>query len=349
MRFRIILIWGWLVILLALLSCSEDKPTAPGETGSDFGTVYFTNLLGDSTFYSFDTHEMKLDSFYLPFKPQGTLYLRNNKKELVLSFPDSVVSVNLETKLSYQFPVNFKGRFEFSEDELYLQNAESGIAIYRTSDYSLLFNDTTKSAGGCFSFDNNFYYSFYSNKLSVVDLTGKTVTDQIIFENNIGQVKATDQNNIILVHTYGSYDQNEFHIYDLENDSSVFVDTAGVERGLIEISPDAKYAFFTYGRSYIGFDKANSSSLSSDIVNTFHIYDIQNRSVYMIVNTQGFVPGDSYPFSAFYETKVTADGRYLVGCQYFHNYLVLFDLQSMQLDSYFETGELPFAIYGFSG
>lgn len=337
----------YILALSQILSCSGDKPTGPDNDIDNFGTVYFTNLISDSTFYSFDTKEMKLDSFYLPYKPEDIVYLRNNKKELVFSFTDSIISINLETKASTRFPDNFKNRFTYSKNEELIENSSTGISIYKSSDNSLVYQDTISSAGGCFSYDNNTYYSFYGKILSVIDINSQIITDSIIFNELISQIVTIDEDNIILIHTYGSYDKNEFHIYDLNIDSSVFVDTAGVERGLIEISPDSKYAFFTYGRSYIGLD--NNQATSNETINTFNIYDIKARSLFKIVNTQGFVPGDYYPFEAYYDTEITADGKYLVGSQYFHNMLVVFDISTMTLHSYYKIGELPFAIYGLSG
>lgn len=347
MRLRIIQKLGYLLILLAVLSCTDDKPTAPDISDLHYAKVYFTDVSSDSTFYSFDTDQMKLDSFYLPYRPERGMYLMDNKKDLVINFHDSVISVDLETKAVNHFPAGVKGPVVFSENEQYFAAPFNGtLRIYNTGDKSVFWEDTALTYGGCFSVGNDLYFSRYKNAVSVFDLKEKKLIKKSYLPNNIYEIKATLNDEVLLIHYFTDFD-NIFQIYDLHLDTVLFSDTVDYGRGEIEISRNKMYAFFTYSGGIIQPDK--NANILNGPTNTFRIYDLNSRSIYKIVNTEGFVPGDYYPFYAYYEIEQTANSKYLVGCQEAHNILVLFNLQTMELESYYKVGELGLAIYFITG
>ena len=324
---RYCLILFCFLVLLALLSCSEDKPTAPGETGSDFGTVYFTNLLGDSTFYSFDTHEMKLDSFYLPFKPERGMFLKSNKNDMILCFRDSVVVVNLDTKAVTKFPDPIKGKIVFSPDEKYYSASIDGaLHFFNAADNSIYWADTFQTQFGCFSVDGNYYYSFYYNVISVFDLIKNELVKKSYMGEYVSDIEATKDKDVVLIRTTIDYG-NALAIYNLESESILFSDRIGYEYGEIEVAPDLAYAYFTYGGLSVG--------MGGPAPETFRIYDLTNYSLYQEVSTAGFIDDPDIVSEALTSIAITGNNKYLVGYRYDEKFLIFYDIEEKSLDSFY--------------
>lgn len=302
---KLILLSVPLVLICCSFSCRE-KPLEPVEP-KDY-PFYITD---DATNQLFVFHPIskKLDSMAVPWGADAFVTASADGKLLYVALTTSVLVVDSKTlqtinELSYLQG----GRVAASPDNMLVALLGPDLYILRTSDYSLVFSDTTEYlySEGNFSSDSKSFYcssrrEFDSNGVVYrVDLEGgefQVSRKEFPYGTLIEVMPSIDESKWFLNLYFGLW-TNSFEVYDVGLDSIVFRDILTPGGGYHDVSPDGKYVFYTNA----GIGNGPPPELS------FMIYDVtknQNDTVMTDTSYYGQLIGPPKKLA------VTADSRWL--------------------------------------
>jgi len=126
------------------------------------------------------------------------------------------------------------------------------LYILNTSDYSLVFHDTSEVQSGVFSSDSRSLYCTAdvtgtgSCLAYKVDLDNDFLVTRrgFVGGNTIGIIPSYDEERWF-VYLYGAGFRCFFKVYDVETDSIIFSEFITPGAGYMALTPDGKYLFYT--------------------------------------------------------------------------------------------------------
>ena len=141
-----------LLLALAFIACDDKKPTEPDlpPEPKDYPVYFYDGRLNEGNwYYVYHPLTNEIDSVHLPYSfwpvvsADGSLmYIRDAaRNDMAVVVTDSFAVVD---RLPYGMPI------DVSPDSQLIAVQRSGLYILRTSDYSVVFHDSTL-LGGCFS------------------------------------------------------------------------------------------------------------------------------------------------------------------------------------------------------
>ncbi|MGH8014567.1 MAG: hypothetical protein ACREBV_00050, partial [Candidatus Zixiibacteriota bacterium] len=288
------------------LQISCDKPFEPVGVPKDYAAYFFDGIRSDSNWY-FEYHPATntIDSVFLPYRfpPQVSadgkqLYIRADFSSTVAVLEtDSFTVIDL---LPYDaiLSVSPDNKFMFAWKN-------NGLFLLRTSDYSVIYQDSTISDGR---------FSKNSKRLYGLSNTGRVIhrieLSDSVFES--AQINAPfgvvldfepskDESKIFfyLITTFPDY----FAVYDVALDSITFLEAQQPGYGELETSPDGRFVFYSDpGQGMLGLGGPGWIS----------VYDVDCNKVLTRISTAGVLE-PPYQFGlAIKEISITPDGRWLV-------------------------------------
>jgi hypothetical protein len=212
-----------------------------------------------------------------------------------------------------------------SPDNTILAIMRDGLNILCTSDYAVIYSDTTWVKHGIFSHDSRTFYATFDNprehpfvpyQVDLFDSVQSPFPSQ--FQTNVHWVIPTpDGAKLLLYLTF------YFSAYDIDRDTVVFNKGFWPAKGNLGMTLDGKYAFFSNPST--PFYEPGTTDL--------YVFDIEANQIADTIVIDDFL--DSIGARATYgvgRMAFTPDGRWMIA----HNAqepfeLYLFDLQKMAL------------------
>ena len=299
-----------IVATLTLCVCTE-APFEPVDVAPKDYSVYLLDPTTDpQKILTFHPTTQIIDSVEIPWEVRSGITVSADGKRLYLGLLNSVAvvdtdSFSLITELLYDpfTAVSVSPNNEFvaiTGDDLY---------ILRTSDYSLIFNDTDKTQNGHFSNDSKSFYCAAGwgpgsrGIVYKVDLSDDSLPVQRLPFSDGGvriivpSLVETKWFLYLSLYTWTS----AFEVYDVALDSIIFREIIVPGYGEMVMSPDGKNIFYT--------NPGNGSS--SPESNGFGIFDVEANAIDTFVTGNGYFSGSNYSAPPNVMT-VTPDNRWLV-------------------------------------
>jgi len=325
----ILIVAGTLALCIYFATCNCDGPLEPVPQ-KDY-VVYFTDAENVGQFFGYHVLTGKLDSFYIPIKPECGMTVSADGKKLYIALRDSSFVVDLEDHENVtRLPYGAQGGIAVSSDNqlLAILGAES-INILSTSDYnSVVLHDTDYAYYGTFSADSRSFYcrggasgASYVYK-AVLDGSSPVIRKRFS-DWGIGEVVPSIDESTWFVYTGWDLCHMALQVFDVASDSVVFYYYFEPGNGELELTPDGKHLFFTYPDYRITYCFPAKSS--------FTIYDVNESQISnVIVSIDSLDPAipDFYEIS---EIEITPDGRWLVGMDSNLPALIVVNITTMQL------------------
>ncbi|HWR81829.1 MAG TPA: hypothetical protein VN285_00850 [Candidatus Deferrimicrobium sp.] len=316
-------------MILWLTTCDDDGPTKPVPV-KDY--VFYMNDGGYfDRYYRYFSGAAKVDSLTIPYgsgrglavSADGTrLYLGDGAKTTVVSTD----SFKLMTTINYY---NGGGVAVSPDNRLVAIQGKDGLYILNTSDYSLLFHDTTQVARGVFTPDSRMFYCLGGGGVYSVDLSDqlfpvgkKPYPYPVIWKI----VPSHDEDKWFLLVYYGSC-ASSFEVYDVSLDSIIFRDSLFHNGyGDMVLSPDGQLLFYTMPGTIM--------ICGSDPPARLTVFDVDKNEISKRILIPGHLPG-SYLLAQ--NLALTPDGRRLLtdGAAG-HGQFVVIDVATMKVvESYY--------------
>ena len=321
---------------MALASCAVvivitcDKPFEPVEP-KDY-PFYTANLNPTSQLFVFHPISNKVDSVEIPGYAYPGLTVSADGKLLYIAQGTSVVvvetdSFNYVTELMYpqEYPV------EVSPDNRLIALTGDDLYVLRTSDYSLVFSDTSETIYGNFSSDSrDFYcssrisqdsaYLVYNVDLSdsLFPITRKSFAGRSV----VHVVPSIDETKWFLYSNVALW-TSAFEVYDAINDTIIFTDILVPGSGSIAMTPDGRYVFYT---------SPGGTGTDPPPDNSFTIFDVGANQIDTIIKDRDFFSDSGWvrPPSI---VSVSPDGKWLgmLGGQGIYGSFYLYDIEKKKL------------------
>ncbi|MEW5993379.1 MAG: hypothetical protein AB1744_03160 [Candidatus Zixiibacteriota bacterium] len=312
---------------LWLVAGCDDGPTEPKPV-KDYA-VYFNAWVSDQANWFFRYHPLTnaVDSFWLPYWLESvvsadgkTLYVSHTQGGIAVLDTDSMML--LEVLQPYLFPI------AVSPDNRLMavyDPSDSGLSILNTSDYSLVFHDTTQPTPvGVFSASSQrFYGAPNSGGVYVLDLSDSLFAVRqysVPFGSVVDLAPSPDESKLYL-YLMRPVPVSAFAVRDMVADSFIFYDTItwGWDCGELEPTPDGQYVFYTDPNT---FDDA------------IRVYDVQKNQLYTTISVVGVLEEPYLPGIPLRELVVTPDGRWLVALPAWGKFAVTVDIRRMAVVKY---------------
>ena len=339
------------LLFTAILSCflmgfSCGKPTEPVEP-KDY-PFYITDATSDQLFILHPTTQ-KLDSISLPWEASVTVSADGRLFYVTLGTSVLVInkkSFSVITELLYPH-----GAVSISPDNQYLALTGNDLYILRTSDYSLIFSDTSQFLywRGHFASDSKAFYCVAQSspdsstsvfKVDLSDTSNKIIKKTFDSRNVLQVIPSVDKSKWFLYLHVGLWTYS-FEVYDVTCDSIIFSDILIPGGGTMASSPNGKYVFYTNpGRT--------ATDPPSDL--SLRVFDVEANSIDVIVaDTNFFCFGGGCAPPKY--LAVTPDSRWLgiLGGDLFQiPVFYLYDIHKRELILR-ENGNFPTTIRQFRG
>lgn len=316
---------------VSLLSCRDDPPVGPG-TEKDY-PVYFIDGDDLHRLCRYYPVENRLDTVVLPFEirwdyelsPDGDmLYVcaRDNVYIVALSDTPHVVDV-IEKRCT--------GGVAISNDGRLLALCGDNLEIVRTSDHSLVFSDTSRTAKGIFSHDDETFYAIGNvdvegydpyPALYRVSLTDTTDVRKSAFLDNPYRRVPThvepiwDDDKVMIYFRVYIFDYS-FEVYDWSRDSIIFAELLTPGAGSITLQSDGRYAYFTNPGDFTTGPPPPSE---------FYRFNTKTMTCDKTISTSGAFDDPAFYWWPVGDVVATPDGRWLVLTHWSYDELVVYDL-----------------------
>lgn len=289
-------------------------PPPPPRPGKDYVVYFKDDVSGGGMCYGYHPLTSQVDSFSLPagawwgmtVSSDGTILYVVAKNDIIL-----VVDLDTETIIT-ELPYEAKGGVAVSPDGQLVAILGDDLYILNTSDYSLVFHDTSKVLNGVFSSDGRSLYctadqtgtgSYHAYK---VDLENDFLVTREWFADGmvVRILPSVDQQKWFLYLCCSDF-CSFFEVYDVECDSIIFSEFITPGGGYMALTPDGKYLFYTNPGGLL-FGPPPPSS--------FTAFDVEANDIYQVISTAG-IP-DCMPMPEYFpvgEIAITPDGRWLIG------------------------------------
>lgn len=286
-RTQVLLFMIGLVYLMVLLGCNEApfEPKDDDPVLKDY-PVYFCDPTGDPQLFTFHPLTQELDSVNIPWVARYGLTVSANGERLYIATLSSVVVISAESQgFIAELPYVPRSSVAVSPNGEYLAITGDDIHILRTSDFSVVFSDTSYTKYGQFSDNSQTFYcatrasSSSPNVVYRVDLSDPAYPTQTIpiSSRMVGYViPSPDESKLYL---YSGLDAvSIFDVYDVDRDSITFTDTIRPGYGQLVRSPDGSKLFYSNPGGGINFFPPTGFMVFD--VNTNEIDTVENDSMY---------------------------------------------------------------------
>jgi hypothetical protein len=300
-------------IILTLTGCGSDSPTGPGNGQAPDYIVYFSHLEGNDM-YAYHTGTGALDSFSLPVTPKWAFQISPHGKTLYTTTGTSLVAIDLNSKQVVREAPLLNSGMEIcmSPDGRYLATEmprpdHKGLQIRRTSDLSVVFEDTIWWSYGQFGQNNQCFYCRMDNTSGVgpaaviyrLDLRTFRATTYPLHDGLPYWVIPSYDESKWFIYAYFNFDLYEFEVYDRILDSMIF------RKSLV---PGNGYMALTKDNRYVILSQPGLSISSVPPITYFTIFDVQANAILKEVD---LYPGN--PFYVVYPLCLTPDDKHLIG------------------------------------
>lgn len=330
------LIGATMLALFCLVTC-DDKPTEP-KPAKDY-VFYFNDGGYYDRYYRYFLATARVDSLIIPYESRYTsfavsahgtrLYLPDRYKTVVVSTD----SFQVITEINHGGSGDGGGAAVSPDNRLVAIQGNDGLYILNTSDYSLVFHDTTKVINGIFSYDNSsFYASRWLNgvyRLSLAD-TLFQVTEMTFPYAIWSVVPSLNKDKWFMLVSYGQCVWS-FEVYDVLLDSIIFRDSLfEYGYGDMILTLDGRFLFYTMPGTQL--ELCITAPYSA-----FTAFDVENNEIYKIISTAGI--GRLPEFFPVGDLAMTPDGNKLlvvrgpVGGEF-----IVLDVGTMEIEKYFDLG-----------
>ncbi|HDL01315.1 MAG TPA: hypothetical protein ENH23_03685 [candidate division Zixibacteria bacterium] len=300
----------WVVLLAVTLSGSQcGKPTEPQPliTKTDY-PVYFRkdeDAYGTSTYlYRYRPTTNEVDSILMP-DTFNFFEVKPGEKQIFLHSNGKTEVYDIETQQIISVLPYF-GRMSCSPDSQLIAISDgTELNIIDADNYSLIYHDTTDVARAVFTRDNKKLFCFNSTtpNLIILDRENNFSKTEKQIDVLAGRPIPSYDGQKLFFLNYFNWDATAFEVYDFSVDSIIFINVHSPGHGLMTISPDGKFVFFT-----------NPGTM---MVGTFpppyyNAYDVDKNEL-LEISTLNF-PGtenDSIKGMIAQEVAVTSDGKWV--------------------------------------
>lgn len=319
-----------MLCVIALSGCQCDKPNEPEPVITEIDyPVYFKKNedgYGNSTFlHRYRPNSNELDSILMP-DTFNFFVISSDGKQIYIPANDETRIYDIETQEIIAVLPYF-GRVSFSPDsQLVAITDGKDLYIIDAHDYSLIFHDTTNIVRSFFTRDNKKLFCFNSVTPNLIVLDRENnffKTEKQIDVLSGWPIPSFDGEKIFFLRNLHAY-ASVFEVYDFTVDSVIFSDIHYPGYGLMTISPDGKYVFYT-----------NPGSLHPGTTPPpyYNVYNVEKNEL-LEISTLDF-PGtenDSSKSIVVQEVAVTADGRWITAIGYdYGSYITAAEIESMTI------------------
>ncbi len=318
----------WVVLLAVTLSGSQcGNPTEPQPVVDAEYPIYFYNRSGDQLLFEYHPTTQTMDSTIIQWDPDK-ITISADGKLLYLVLHQSIVVINAK---SYEFvrelPYVTLSAVAVSNDNKLIAITGDTLRILRTSDYEIIYSDTTSETyRGIFSHDNSTFYcgildSVNSGAVYKLELASPNfIKTTKSFENTgVRSIKPTHDETKWII-----YSGLRYYIYDVAQDTFIFEGYLRAGWGSTALSADGKKVYIT--------DPGPAGSLDW-LDPAIIVFDIESNSIETIIDSILLFSDDSTWVTNPNDVVITPDNKYLgvLGGATFLNVFLLFDLQTLEM------------------
>jgi len=331
-----ILIAGGILSLCLYFTGCDDNPVEPDEP-KDYPAYFFDAYYNDANWYfAYHPASNQVDSFWLPYS-LPPLISADGKKMYITGIPTDHIDVLDTDSMVVIDQLPYVGAFAVSPDNRLIAVVDDGLSlsILETSDYSVVFHDTTTFNERCVFSSNSqrFYGAPQAGGVYILDLSDSQFPITIItppFGSVRDLAPSHDESKVFLylqrpqLFWYGA-----FAVYDLAADSLIFSDTLRPGFGELEPTPDGRYVFYTNP----------GHMLYGPGLPWIRVYDVQRNAIHKEITTAGVLEepyGSGVPLE---EICVTPDGQWVVALAVnSYDFVIAFDVYNMAVSKYVRLG-----------
>jgi hypothetical protein len=232
------------------------------------------------------------------------------------------------------WPTGVEAGVIVSRGERYIALLGNDLRILRSSDWAVVFHDTSAVFRGCFSVDENKFYAVVptppsGRKVLQIAIADSTVSDLgVLPDGGLPQIIASkEQGRFYLYYGTGAYTSKFVH-YDVTHDTVLYERTLQPGDGGMAITPDERYLFYTSpgqiitnpggpeGWPYIGVYDCRTLQALPDL-STAGVYDTSGQSIEEIMKL----------------LQVTSDGKWLVGLSLYGKNFALINASTVSIQT----------------
>lgn len=300
------------LLFTSILSCfllgfSCGKSVEPVELPKDYTAYFRDGFRSDSNwYYAYHPSTNTIDSIFLPFAFPPQVSANCKKQYIRAGFSSSVAVLETDsfTVINY---LPYDAVLSVSPDnKLIFAWLNNGMYLLKTSDYSVLYQDSTIGSGE-FSYDGKRLYGLSNNgreihRIELADSIYESAQFNVPF-GFVRDFKISKNQKKIFFYLIAGFRLEFFVVYDIARDSIIFQEAQQPGYGEIELSPDGKYAFYTDpGQGMLGAGGPGWIS----------VYDVASNKVLTRITTEGVLEPPYELVAPIREISVTPDGRWLV-------------------------------------
>lgn len=339
------------LLFVAILSCfllgfSCDKSLEPKPVEPTDYPFYITDVASNQLF-TIHPASQKLDSISFPWN--ASVIVSADGKLFYVLLGNSVLVVDKDSLSVITELLYTHNGASVSPDNQYLALTGKDLYILRTSDYSIVFSDTTEFlySRGNFVSDGKAFFcvvraapdsSPSAFRVDLSDTSNNIIKKSFDSRSVLQVIPSLDESKWFFYLHVGLWTYS-FEVYDVIADSIIFSEILVPGGGSMTLSPNGKYVFYTNpGRT--------ATDPPSDL--SFRIFDVTANAIdEVVVDTSFFCFGSGCASPK--TLAVTPDGKWLgiVGGDLFQiPAFYLYDIQNRKL-AFREVGEFPTVIRQF--
>jgi DNA-binding beta-propeller fold protein YncE len=322
-----VIIFASILLLVASMSgCSDDPPTKQ-QPAKDYA-IYCWNTADGNLFYRYYPNADKLDSFYLPYYPWRGMVASADGSRLYINLSDHVEILETEGMTSIGQINHRPWGVVVSPDNQWLVVQNDTLWVYRTSDYSIVYTDTSHIVASTFSKDSRYLWGTGGDSTRYVYHLDVTTWEkqQRDMPGGAGIVIPSADESVWYLYTFVMTFVYKFEAYDATTDSILFRDWQVPSYGGLAITPDGRYVLYTYG---------GTQQEGPPIPSEFTVFDTRTNRIKMKVSTVGVKNGIDPDYMPINEMAMTPDGKWLIlGDSHEQKAFVVFDIEKMEIVRY---------------
>lgn len=288
MRSDLILGLTGAVVVVIGLSC--DKGMEPGTpSGPQDYKVYFSSeTAGSPKLFTFHTATLAIDSADMPWGSLRGVTVSADGRRLYID-DGSAIHVTDAISLSHitDLPYQSWSPVAVSLDNRLIAITGRDLFILRTSDYSVVFSDTSNTFEGVFSADSkNFYCASDSSSVGPrtvfsVDLSRAPyrANHKRIVDGSVVQIVPSRDESLWFLYLRVNSEAFAFEVFDVRIDSVIFIDLQVPGAGRLQLAPDDNRVYYgNPGNGFTGW----SPMLG------FSVYDCRSNSTTRVIDAEFF-------------------------------------------------------------
>ncbi|MEW5795658.1 MAG: hypothetical protein AB1772_04785 [Candidatus Zixiibacteriota bacterium] len=282
----------------------DDGPTKPPPVEANDYPVYFCNSV-NSTLWIFHPLTLELDSMVVPYEGEmRSVTVSADGKQLYFTQRDRVLVLTADSlQLVAELPYGAWFGAAVSPDDRLLAIMGQDFYVLNTTDWSVVFSDTTRLHDGIFSSDSRTFYAghvdggeFYNSVAWVRPLDPDAQLQRYQLPGPPMQIIPTPSNRKLL-----AYLLHRFVVYDINLDSVTHETVLWPGAGYLAMAPEGKLAFFS-----------NPSTPHGELgTNELYVFDVRANYVCDTVRIDRFLDSLTWPVWGVGSMVVTPDGRWL--------------------------------------